>query len=186
LLATEPPVHVRSALTDPPLGTRDAPPGAPPAYVDSAVVDDAVVVDGLTLLFVTAVVLTGGEQGWTAATLERVGLVLRRTRVGAQILGGPFPAPPVHVEMVALPFTAEADTTLATAVSAALGSAGWSDVSDLAVARVSTGLLRARMQAAAPGDLERRAHEVWLVDPTAPPDARPPLPAAVPAEGGRP
>lgn len=137
----------------------------PPVYAEHLAVEavdlptpDAAVVT------VVAVVLDAVDGSYTSARIVRLGVPVTLDRSGAHPAGDPWWLPAPDLATHPIPFHAVEDPDLLTRAAAALGSAGYRDVSVHELATSPTWPLRVTATAVAPGSDAPDDHVVWLRD----------------------
>lgn len=153
----EPPVEVG--------GDEVADGDRPPVYAEHLAVEavdlptpDAAVVT------VVAVVLDAVDGSYTSARIVRLGVPVTLDRSGARPAGDPWWLPAPDLATRPIPFDPVEDPELLTRAAAALGSAGYRDVSVHELATSPTWPLRVTATAVAPGSDAPDDHVVWLRD----------------------
>lgn len=141
-------------------------PGAFRRYVDLAVPEALSWSGDVAVVTVAAVVLEGAGDQWHTSRPARYAVPLQLVDGRAVALGAPWP---LAVDAPA-PDTAEWDPSDAAhdSLARALSAAGYTDIGAMNVEERRTSapehvpLLRADIQARAPGESEPRAHQLWL------------------------
>ena len=133
-------------------------------YVDTAIVDGATAIAGVTLVGVRAVVVPRTAQGWGAPATVRYVVPVGPVAGIPTALAEPWRVPVVRAAAPQPALTPAGSAVKARAVTAALTSAGYTQVTDLRL-RQSAALpdvVIADLRAVAPADPSPRAHRVWL------------------------
>lgn len=151
-------VAVRLAVTT----AGDTPDGQERRYVDLAVPESVSWAGDLAVVTIRAVVLEGPTDHWRSARPARFAVPVGVVDGDAVALDEPWALP-----VPDRPDPAPGWTPALTApepIAEAVTAAGYADADVVEVAAHSDHptLLRARIQARAPGEQERRAHQLWL------------------------
>lgn len=136
-------------------------------YVDLALPVHAETLADHTVVRVAAVVLEGGDDGWTSTRTAYYAVPV--TVVDGQPIAVDAPWPVPSPEAAGTGDAAEdawsPDPAPPAALRDALAAAGYRDVTGMQVERHAQGaLLRAHFRGQAPGEGDARAHTVWLLD----------------------
>lgn len=137
----------------------------PPVYVDHLAVEAVdIPTPDTAVVTVVAVVMEADQGSYTSARVVRVGVPIALDEVGAHPAGEPWwlPAPDLAPRPVS--WTPVDDPDALARAGAALGAAGYGEVSVLELATSPTWPLRATVTAVAPGAEVAHEHVIWLRD----------------------
>lgn len=138
---------------------------APPdLYVDTAVVDEVTVLEGVTLVGVRAVVVPRVDGGWGSPATVRYAVPVGTVDGAVGALADPWRLAPPRPVGDAPDLTPVREPALVRAATQALTAAGYGPVGDVRLSRSDAvpDVLIATLRGTAPGDALPRATTVWL------------------------
>lgn len=144
------------------IAVRSATP--PDLYVDTAVVDEVTVLEGLVLVSVRAVVVPRVDGRWRAPATVRYAVPVGTADGSPAALGDPWRLPAPKPREAGDEPTPVPDPDLARTATDAVAAAGYRQVTDVTLSRPAgvPNVLIAALQGIAPGDAIPRPATVWL------------------------